>query len=378
MNGVEVTERFETVVIGGGQAGLAVGHDLARRGRSFVILEAATGSASPGESAGPAFGCSRRPATTGCPGCRSRPRPIPFPTKDDVADYLATYAERMNLPIRTGVLVTRLAQADGGDGFVVTAGRRRFEAKEVVVATGAYSTPRIPDLARDLAPSIRQLHSSGFRDASQLAGWRGPRRRRQQFGSGDRPHRVARAQGRAVGAGPREDAPATREQAGSLLRYRVLVLHQPRGHDGYADRAQGVAVRPRPRRAVGAGLAGGSRRCRRRARGPADGRRAGRPAHARRRPGPGRRRTWSGARASGPTSRGSTCPSSATTAGRSRSGASLRAHRASTSWACRSSIPALRPPRWRRQGRALHRGPDRRANGQVRAGRDTRAAVRAG
>lgn len=161
-------ERFETVIIGGGQAGLAVGHHLARRDRSFLILEA-----------GDRIGESWRKRWTGLrvftparfDGLPGMPFPAPahsLPSKDDVADYLATYAERMNLPIRTGVLATDLRQAEGGQGFLIAAGRHRFEAKEVVVATGAYSTPRIPDLARDLAPSIRQLHSSGFRDASQL------------------------------------------------------------------------------------------------------------------------------------------------------------------------------------------------------------------
>jgi putative flavoprotein involved in K+ transport len=104
----------------------------------------------------------------GLPGMPFPAPPHSLPTKDDVADYLATYAERMNLPVRTGVLVTELTHADGGEGFVVAAGRRRFEAREVVVATGAYHQPLIPAFAREVAPSIRQLHSSAFRDASDL------------------------------------------------------------------------------------------------------------------------------------------------------------------------------------------------------------------
>jgi putative flavoprotein involved in K+ transport len=167
MNGLAGPERFDTVIIGGGQAGLAVGYHLAQRDRTFVILEA-----------GDRIGGSWRmrwdglrlftPARyDGLPGMRFPAASHSLPTKDDVADYLEAYAVRMNLPIRTRVLVTELTQADG-DGFIVVAGRQRFEAREVVVATGAYRQPRIPDFARELGPSIQQLHSSAFHDPSEL------------------------------------------------------------------------------------------------------------------------------------------------------------------------------------------------------------------
>ena len=143
---------------------------------------------------GPDFGCSRRPATTGCRGCRSPLRPHSLPSKDDVADYLTAYAEQLRCPSGPGSWSTDLRRADGGRGFSwcppVGTGSRRAE---VVVATGAYGTPRVPDSRVSSSPSIRQLHSSGFRDASQLQPGGGPRRRRQQFGRGDRPrsHRTS-------------------------------------------------------------------------------------------------------------------------------------------------------------------------------------------
>ncbi len=88
------------------------------------------------------------------------------PTKDNVADYLEDYAERFGLPVRTGVRVDRVGH--DGDVFEVTAGDRTFTARHVVVATGAYHTPRIPDFADELAPDITQLHSSGYRNPDQL------------------------------------------------------------------------------------------------------------------------------------------------------------------------------------------------------------------
>lgn len=161
-------ERFETVVIGGGQAGLALGYHLAQQGQSFAILEA-------GERVGDAWrmrwdGLRLFTAARydGLPGMSFPAPPNSFPTKDDVADYLETYAAHMDLPVRTGIRVTGLSPAEGGHGFRIAAGPRAFEAAQVVVATGAFSGPRVPDFARELDPAITQLHSSEFRNASQL------------------------------------------------------------------------------------------------------------------------------------------------------------------------------------------------------------------
>ena len=89
-----------------------------------------------------------------------------FPTKDEVADYLEAYAARFGLPVRTGVHVDELTRR--GDQFVVTAGACRFEADNVVVASGAHRTPRVPGFAADLALRITQLHSSEYRSPAQL------------------------------------------------------------------------------------------------------------------------------------------------------------------------------------------------------------------
>ena len=90
-----------------------------------------------------------------------------YPTKDQVADYLAAYAERFALPVRTLARVDRLEAADGK--YVLRLGADRIVAENVVVATGTFGrTPSIPDFALDLDPSIRQLHSSEYRRPEQL------------------------------------------------------------------------------------------------------------------------------------------------------------------------------------------------------------------
>ena len=92
--------------------------------------------------------------------------PHSYPTKDEVADYLEAYAARFQLQVRKGVKVDKVSKH--GDRFVVEAGNLRFEADNVVVATGAYHGPRVPTFASELDPDIVQLHSSEYRRPSQL------------------------------------------------------------------------------------------------------------------------------------------------------------------------------------------------------------------
>src|SRR5438552_1676694 len=134
--------RVETVIIGGGQAGLAVGHELRELGRPFVILE---GGGRIGDSWRSRWDSLRlfTPARyNGLPGWRFPAAGWSFPTKDEMADYLEAYAARFELPVRTGVRVERLAREDGR--FVVDAGGEGFEADSVVLASGAHRTPLTP------------------------------------------------------------------------------------------------------------------------------------------------------------------------------------------------------------------------------------------
>jgi putative flavoprotein involved in K+ transport len=158
--------RRDTTVIGGGQAGLAMGYYLKEQGRDFVILDA-------GDRVGDAW--RRRwdslrlftpAALSGLPG-RSFPFPGGyFPTKDETADYLEEYARKFDLPVRLGRHVDSLRRE--GSGYLVDAGEERYVAENVVVATGPYHTPRIPAFAGRLDPSIIQLHSSAYRNPDQL------------------------------------------------------------------------------------------------------------------------------------------------------------------------------------------------------------------
>ena len=160
-------QRVETVVIGAGQAGLATGYHLARRGREFVILDAV-------ERVGDNWRChwdSLRlygPARmAGLPGMRFPAPGASFPTKDQMADFLEAYATRFDLPVRTGVRVSRVSTEDGR--YVVHGDAVSYVCDNVVVASGTFGrTPYVPDFAGRLDPGITQLHSSRYKNPAQL------------------------------------------------------------------------------------------------------------------------------------------------------------------------------------------------------------------
>ena len=160
-------EKFETIVIGGGQAGLSVGYYLKKHGRSFTILDA---NERIGGSWRTRTWSSLRLFTParydGLPGWQFPASGWSYPTARETADYLEAYAARFELPVRSGITVERLTQ--DGDHYIVHCGGRRLEADCVVVATGFYGKPSVPGFASGLDPRIMQLHSSEYRDPSQL------------------------------------------------------------------------------------------------------------------------------------------------------------------------------------------------------------------
>lgn len=167
MNGTR-PKRHETVIIGAGQAGMAAGHHLAKRGIDFVILEANPRIGDNWRSRWDSlrlYSPARYDSLPGLPfpGPRSH-----YPSGNEMADYLETYAAHEELPIRTGVGVRGVRATDGG-GYAIETTDGRLEASQVVVATGAFQHPHVPEFASELDPGIRQLHSSQYRTPAQLA-----------------------------------------------------------------------------------------------------------------------------------------------------------------------------------------------------------------
>jgi putative flavoprotein involved in K+ transport len=161
-----MVSKYEVIVIGAGQAGLAAGYHLARRGVRFIILD---GSPRIGDSWRSRWDSLRlfTPARyDGLPGMRFPAPAHYFPTKDEMGDFLEAYAAHFQLPVRTGMRVERLWKE--GEEFLVSAGGECFAAQNVVVAMANYQQPWRPAFAAQLDPAIVQIHSAEYKNPSQL------------------------------------------------------------------------------------------------------------------------------------------------------------------------------------------------------------------
>ncbi len=154
-------ERYDTLVVGGGQAGLAVGYHLAARDLDFAILDAEPRIGDSWRGRWDSLRLLTPAAYSGLPGMPFPAAPTHLPDKDEVADYLVRYAERFDLPVHSGTRVEALTT--DGTRYVLHTADRRFEADNVVVTTGPFQRPMVPAAAARLAPAIHQLHSSAYR-----------------------------------------------------------------------------------------------------------------------------------------------------------------------------------------------------------------------
>ncbi len=159
-------EHFDTLIVGGGQAGLAVGQQLAARDLDFVILDREERVGDSWRRRWDSLRLFTPAVYSGLPGMPFPAPPAHLPDKDEVADYLERYAERFNLPVRSGVQAESLTW--NGACYVLRDGNAHYEANNVVVATGPFQKPRIPALAAQLAPEISQLHSRDYRNPFDL------------------------------------------------------------------------------------------------------------------------------------------------------------------------------------------------------------------
>ncbi len=161
-----IDQRLAAVVIGGSQAGLAVGYYLKQQGLPFVILDENDRIGDGWRKRWDSLRLFTPGRYDGLPGMPFPGSPWAYPTKDETADYLEAYARRFELPVQTGIKVERLCRA--GDRFEVSWGEHRLRAEKVIVATGAFNNPRVPSFARELDASIVQLHSKQYRNPSQI------------------------------------------------------------------------------------------------------------------------------------------------------------------------------------------------------------------
>jgi putative flavoprotein involved in K+ transport len=161
----DVTRR-EVVVVGGGQAGLAIGYHLAQQGRDFTILEAAAEPAAAWRRRWDSLRLFTPARYDRLPGLAFPGDPNRYPSRDDVAAYLTDYARHFDLPVELGSPVRAIRKA--GDRYLVELDDRRYEAEQVVIATGPFKVPFVPAIADRLGPEVAQLHSTSYQSPDAL------------------------------------------------------------------------------------------------------------------------------------------------------------------------------------------------------------------
>jgi putative flavoprotein involved in K+ transport len=166
MSNTSSTKSHDVVVVGGGQAGLAIGHFLAEQGLDFTILEAADEPAAAWRRRWDSLKLFTSARYDALPGLAFPGDPDRYPTRDEVAAYLTDYAARFELPVELNSRVRRVSARDGG--YLVELDDRAYDARQVVVATGPFQTPFVPPVAAQVAQEVVQMHSTDYRSPASL------------------------------------------------------------------------------------------------------------------------------------------------------------------------------------------------------------------
>ncbi len=163
-------EKIETIIVGGGQAGLATSYYLNQLGREHIIFEQA-------EKAGHAWRNDRWDSftlvtpnwTIQLPGAHYDGNdPDGFLSRNEIVSYFERYIEKFDLPVQFKTPVLEISPLDNEQGYQVRTNSRDYQAKNVVMATGSFQKPRIPAFSANIPTSIMQLHSGKYRNPSQL------------------------------------------------------------------------------------------------------------------------------------------------------------------------------------------------------------------
>ena len=156
----------DTLVIGGGQAGLSVSYHLRRLGVEHLVLDGRDRIGDAWRTRWDSLELFTPRRYDGLDGMRMPGDPAGSPSKDEMAGYLGAYAARFELPVLTGRRVTALSR--DGDVFTAETAAGTFRAAHVIVAMSNYQRPRIPAFASELDAGIRQLHAVAYTSPAQL------------------------------------------------------------------------------------------------------------------------------------------------------------------------------------------------------------------
>ena len=154
------------LIVGGGQAGLAIGQLLASRGSDFLIVDANPELGFVWRSRWDSLRLFTPAEYDNLPGMQFPGSRGDYPGKDEIADFLQAYAREFDLPVRLNTRITSLTRAD--DGYAARSGNDEIRADQVVVATGPFHAPFTPPISEQLDPGITQIHSAEYRNPDTL------------------------------------------------------------------------------------------------------------------------------------------------------------------------------------------------------------------
>ncbi|MDX1617046.1 MAG: NAD(P)-binding domain-containing protein [Candidatus Promineifilaceae bacterium] len=163
-------KKIETVIVGGGQAGLATSYHLKQLKREHIVFEQA-------EKAGNVWRNARWDSftlvfpnwTMRLPGAHyDGDDPDGFLTKPEIVAYFEKYVEQFNLPVQYNIEVLEITLLEDGNGYQVKTSDGTFQAENVVMATGSFQKPRIPAFSASMPADILQIHSADYRNPKQL------------------------------------------------------------------------------------------------------------------------------------------------------------------------------------------------------------------
>lgn len=152
---------WRTIIIGGGQAGLAMGYQLKKLKEEFIILDERVSTGDSWTARWDSLKLFSPAWATRLPGANFPKVRSKYPSKNDMAYFLREFEQKHWLPVLHEMKVTALFKTT--NGFELEASGRRFTADHVVVATGNYAVPKIPEFAKDVDPGIAQFHSSRYK-----------------------------------------------------------------------------------------------------------------------------------------------------------------------------------------------------------------------
>ncbi|WP_079909384.1 NAD(P)/FAD-dependent oxidoreductase [Paenibacillus sp. 32352] len=159
-------KQFDVIVIGAGQAGLAMGYYLSQKRLSYLLIDSKDRIGEVWRSRYDSLVLFTPRSHSSLPGYRMEGDPDGFPTKDEVADYLERYAHKFSIPLQLQTKVTHLRKK--GDAFELITTKGAYLANKVIIATGPFQKPFLPEGAENISSSVVQLHSSEYRNQNQL------------------------------------------------------------------------------------------------------------------------------------------------------------------------------------------------------------------